>query len=382
MEGKLILITNIATPYRNFFFKILYNVLSNNDWDFEVWFLAKTEKGRFWNFTNNDFEYPYRFFSGMHFTFKDISLHFNAKVIWELSKKKPEIILFGGSWLYPTNIFSSFLNKFISQSKQVLWVESHFQSSKHLGLVSKFIRKAILNFYDSFAVPGEKSRVYVNYFARNPAIYFLPNVVDKELFIEKVREHKERKLYLLNKWRVKNNDRVYLLPARLHPSKGIREFIHSLVNTSYTKSFIILIAGDGYLKSKIHQEINNSKLNIKLLGQCSSSDMLELYAISDIFLLPSLIDPNPLSVIEALWSSLPILISNRLGNEPETLVEGCNGWGFNPLNKLSVENKFLKSLLTNNGDLEQMGYESFKIACEKFDPYNVVKNFVNSIIKN
>ena len=40
-----------------------------------------------------------------------------------------------------------------------------------------------------------------------------------------------------------------------------------------------------------------------------------------IFLLASLRDPCPLSVVEALWMSKPLLISNHCGNISEALVE-------------------------------------------------------------
>ena len=57
-----------------------------------------------------------------------------------------------------------------------------------------------------------------------------------------------------------------------------------------------------------------------------------------IFLLASLRDPCPLSVVEALWMSKPLLISNHCGNISEALVESKNGFSFDPLSSKSIKN--------------------------------------------
>lgn len=50
--------------------------------------------------------------------------------------------------------------------------------------------------------------------------------------------------------------------------------------------------------------------------------MIELYSISDVFVLPSISDANPLTCIEALWTELPLFISENCGNYPEVIEQG------------------------------------------------------------
>ena len=54
--------------------------------------------------------------------------------------------------------------------------------------------------------------------------------------------------------------------------------------------------------------------------------MPKYYAASDLFLLPSIHDPNPLSVVEALHSGLAVAISDRCGNVEEGVMDGDNGF--------------------------------------------------------
>jgi glycosyltransferase involved in cell wall biosynthesis len=67
---------------------------------------------------------------------------------------------------------------------------------------------------------------------------------------------------------------------------------------------------------------------VELVGQKTETEMVRLYAAADLFVLPSLIDPSPLSPIEACAAQLPLLASRRIGNYDDVLEDGTNGWGF------------------------------------------------------
>lgn len=126
-----------------------------------------------------------------------------------------------------------------------------------------------------------------------------------------------------------DNDRVWIIPARLSPEKGILNFMDLLVKTKFKESNItIIIPGTGPLESNIKAKITDLGLKISLLGFQNQKEMAELYALSDVFVLPSLSDSNPLTCIEALWSGKPLLVSAHVGNYPEVIEEGVNGYVF------------------------------------------------------
>ncbi len=109
--------------------------------------------------------------------------------------------------------------------------------------------------------------------------------------------------------------------------------------------------------------------------------MLELYASCDLLLLPSLKDPNPLSVIEALWAGLPLLISDRCGNWPEAVEQGVNGWVVDPTSQTQMRRTFEQVLRLTHDDLARSGAASARIARQKFSTQANVESFADSVME-
>ncbi len=86
----------------------------------------------------------------------------------------------------------------------------------------------------------------------------------------------------------------------------------------------ITFVGDGILKSELEKYINerNCSSYIKLHGL--STDVYSLLGNSDIFILPSLYEGLPMSIIEAMGTGLPIVASN-VGGIPDMIKHQCNG---------------------------------------------------------
>ena len=102
--------------------------------------------------------------------------------------------------------------------------------------------------------------------------------------------------------------------------------------------------------------------------------------------MPSIIDPNPLSAIEALASGLPILLSKHCGNVKECIIHNQNGWSFNPLDEDEIQNSIelwsRKTIdeLNEMGDISRQRYKkyfSLKKTCE-----NLTKEIVKISPKN
>jgi glycosyltransferase involved in cell wall biosynthesis len=108
--------------------------------------------------------------------------------------------------------------------------------------------------------------------------------------------------------------------------------------------------------------------------------MLTLYAQADGFCLPSLSDPNPLSVIEALWAGLPLLLSTKVGNHPECLEQGKNGFAFDPLKASSVQRAISNWMALSPDELADFGKRSKLTAYANFWPYTVIPSFIEQIL--
>ena len=109
--------------------------------------------------------------------------------------------------------------------------------------------------------------------------------------------------------------------------------------------------------------------------------MNNIYVASDLFVLPSLYDPNPLSVVEALHSGLPLFISCKCGNSYEAISNNRNGIIFDPLNSKDTKSKMKIIFNKNKKQLKAMGRLSKKIANKNWNSKKVVDNFINKIIQ-
>ena len=201
--------------------------------------------------------------------------------------------------------------------------------------------------------------------------FLLPNIINEKNIIPKIIKKK-------------NNEMIAFWPARLHEnSKGIMNFLLKARKIILSNPRLkILIAGDGPDKNKIINFIKQNRLShsIYLLGYLKEKQIIKKYNESDFFLLPSLRDPCPLSIVEALWMSKPLLISNHCGNINEALISFRNGFSFDPKNSASVEESFSKMINLPKNKLKKFGNSSLKLAKQNFQSNKCIDNFVKQIV--
>ena len=106
---------------------------------------------------------------------------------------------------------------------------------------------------------------------------------------------------------------VFIHVGRLHPAKN-HSFLLSLfkeVQKDNPKA-LLLIVGDGELKSEIESLISELDLDacVEMLG--SRGDVDNLLQVADCFLFPSLWEGVPLTVIEAQAAGLPCFVSDKV----------------------------------------------------------------------
>lgn len=123
---------------------------------------------------------------------------------------------------------------------------------------------------------------------------------------------------------VTGNDVIFVCVARLEKQKN-----HGLLVKAFARvrdeapGAQLLLAGDGVCRPELESQIDQSGLHgrVHLLGQ--RSDIPELLAAADVFVLASDTEGNPLSVMEAMAAGLPV-VATAVGGVPE-LVDQRSG---------------------------------------------------------
>ena len=141
-------------------------------------------------------------------------------------------------------------------------------------------------------------------------ITYIPNGVD----IEKFRPRQNKK-DLRKRLNIPEESLILLSLGRLteakQPDKLIKVF--SLIEKSL-QNVLLVIAGDGELLGKTKRLAQKKGLtNVKFLGHVDHKDVPELYGCSDYYLMTSKSEGQPLTLLEAMASGLPCVVSNIPG---------------------------------------------------------------------
>lgn len=112
--------------------------------------------------------------------------------------------------------------------------------------------------------------------------------------------------------------------SRLTKQKGHMYLLEAIARTPELSSLIVLIIGDGPLRSAL--EARSLKLGlgprVKFLG--ARRDIGDLLSVMDLFVLPSLWEGLPLSLIEAMGAGLPV-VATRVFGVPEVVTDDVTG---------------------------------------------------------
>jgi glycosyltransferase involved in cell wall biosynthesis len=114
---------------------------------------------------------------------------------------------------------------------------------------------------------------------------------------------------------------VILTVARLHPQKGL-EFL--LDAARQVPDALFLVAGEGPQRPALEQEARALGLGARVRFLGFRTDVPELLANCDLFVLPSLFEGLPISVLEAMAAGKPV-VATSVGGTDEAVVDGDTG---------------------------------------------------------
>jgi glycosyltransferase involved in cell wall biosynthesis len=380
---KIVLLTNILTPYRIYFYDLLSIYFKEEDVEFRVIVTSKTEPNRNWNY--RDFEREYTILSDGKIIQlpNNIFIHINFNIKKILENYQPEIVISAGTYLYPA-LWTTLYNRKKLKYKVYYWSEAHLYEERNYSKIKIFLRENIRSFifkkFDGFWYGGKLSLEFINKYSNESSIkIFVPNLIDNDYFKTSMQFNDKYKIAFKIKYGVPDNKIIMICPARLTWVKGQLEFLKSFKYSIYKDKYFILFVGEGDMMSEII-EFTKDMSGVKFLGYKNQNEIVELYSISNILLLPSLSDPNPLTCIEALWCGLSILVSRNVGNYPEVVEEGQNGFVFDYKNKNSLENALYNFSKWNYLNFYNASKATHKIANSIYDSRIATKRIVKELI--
>lgn len=226
---------------------------------------------------------------------------------------------------------------------------------------SKFIQKRVryvVNSADVLLCLSEKWRLFFSSAFKAKRIEILNNMIIPPKESNQLKIEGELQLLFL---------------GLIGVNKGIFDLLKTLAKNRevFAGKINLRIAGNGEV-SRLKQAISNWKLDemVQFVGWVDAEKKDELLRSSHVFILPSYKEGLPLSILEAMSYSLPIISSNA-GGIPDLIHKYKNGILVDAGNKEEIKNAILKLLDKKN--LIQVYSERSAKGVVDFYPHSVLK---------
>ncbi|MCK4665748.1 glycosyltransferase family 4 protein [Candidatus Dependentiae bacterium] len=179
------------------------------------------------------------------------------------------------------------------------WVEFADLGNRYFEKIfSKVISYFVYNFSDILYVTSARHREQVLKYGINPGkVHYISNAVDIEKF----------------KPGLSTEEGLLISAGRLEHQKNYMNLLLALENFPY--EYKLLIFGNGRYKRRLENLIRAKNLNVKLMGNLPTDELITYLQKSYIFILPSYWEGNSNALIEAVSSGCSIIASDIEANK-------------------------------------------------------------------
>ena len=168
---------------------------------------------------------------------------------------------------------------------------------------------------------------------------------------------------------LEEEQKIILCAGRLYYRKGIATLLQSIPEVVQKFEDVkFVISGKGFKKNEERFRTLAERLKIEksvmFLGYVPDEKLPDLYAASDIFVLPALYENFPFAILEAQSTGLPV-ISTKVGGIPEFLTNKKNGLLVDPGDPEQLAQGIM-TLLQDPELAEELGRCGRRLVEEKF----------------
>jgi glycosyltransferase involved in cell wall biosynthesis len=212
------------------------------------------------------------------------------------------------------------------------------------------------------------------YGIKGDKIHVIYNGVDVQKF-----KPQPNRAELRREFELEGEQKIVLFVGRLYHRKGLEILLKSipLVIREF-KEVKFAISGTGFKKKEESLRKLAKKLTIEdyvsFLGYVPDEKLPDLYAASDIFVLPAIYENFPFAILEAQATGLPV-ISTKVGGIPEFLVDNKNGFLIDAGDSTQLTQRLL-ILLQDPKLADEMGDRGRKLIEEKFSWHKITSQVI------
>ena len=318
---KVVLVTNIPTPYRIPLFNELNRQLQQENWSLHVIFAAATYKRRKFSVDPDSFEFNHSFLHAATIQRDDVertTFLYNGlnKALLHL---KPDAIIVSGFSPATARVFARHL---IFRTPYFIWNGSVISPYRKDGLIKSIYRKILASNAAGCIVYGSRARKYIESLGVTPEkINIAINTVDADYFRDAVKCCKEN--------HAAASPPRLLCISYLSPRKNIQQVLEVMRRVVETRPNVILdLVGDCEQREELEKFSKEHGLehNIIFHGYVQKESLPPLMANASAFLFQTDFDIWGLVLNEAMAAGLPVFCSPNAGAADDLIRDQQNGF--------------------------------------------------------
>ena len=206
--------------------------------------------------------------------------------------------------------------------------------------------------------------------ARADRIAVIPLGLVLEPFLNAQSQHGEFRREL----GLRDEDKLVGIVGRIFPIKNHALFLEAAARIAAADPAArFVVVGDGSLRSALEKQARQLGIEKQVLFLGWRSDLARIYADLDVLVVSSNNEGTPLSAIEAMAASCPV-VATRVGGVPDLIRDGENGRLVPPRDADAIATAVLE-LLGDGEAARRIGHNAMISARERFD----VKRLINDI---
>lgn len=238
----------------------------------------------------------------------------------------------GGIFSFVSSITASIASKIVHKK---LIITFHHSRTEEFVKKYKSIFNFVLKNVNTMILVSDKQKGFISkmFPMYSNKLTVIPNGYDSTLFFPRDTGECRR---ILN---IPMNKKVVFNISNLIDIKGHKYLVEAIGNIVKDRSDVYcIIAGKGYLKESLETQIRESKLEdfVKLVGWVRDEEIPVYINASDLFVLPSLGEGNPIVMFEAMSCGKPF-IGTKVGGIPEIISSEEYGLLCEPGNSQELE---------------------------------------------
>jgi glycosyltransferase involved in cell wall biosynthesis len=210
-----------------------------------------------------------------------------------------------------------------------------------------------------FMVSGKLNAEYYRHYGADERTFFLlPWAVDNDRFAVASQDG------LRERYGIAPDKVVMLFSAKLVPRKDPMTLLGAFETMIHRGRAALVFMGEGELRAELEAHVRERHIeNVHFIGFINQREIPAHYAMSDVFVLPSVYEPRGAVINEAMACGLPVVVTDRCGSIGDIVQENDNAFVY-PAGDAVALRDALDTIVSDDALRARMGARSREIIAD------------------